>query len=162
MKKSFIFFRSTKLSALLLALVIICFTSCKKNDETVTDDRDAFVGTYSTTVAGNIHMELGSEYADVPVSFDGSITIAKQGNSNMVKVSGDFETTGVVSGNTISFDACTHTGSSNGVTMTINESFKSSTLDGNTLVIKSTLTGTAYYQGYSLPLTGYMNYIAVK
>lgn len=162
MKNSFNLFKITKVSTLLFALVIICLTSCKKNDDTITDDRDAFVGTYSTSVAGNIHATVGNESADIPMSDDGSITISKYGNGNMVKISGDFNSNGVVSGKTITIDACTHSISEDGMTLTINENFKSSTLDGNTLVIKSTLTGTGYYQGYSFPLTGYMNYIAVK
>lgn len=93
-----------KKSFLLLAVLVLVATGCKKNDGNnpakKTIDRSEYVGVYNYEITGTVKLNLTIiGETDFPISMDGTMTITEDpDDANSVKiVSKNFETTGLVS-----------------------------------------------------------------
>jgi|GEM_PF-6298856 len=142
-----------------LFIATAAFTSCKKD----TDDRDAFVGTYTETLNGSITFTInGTNYTEA-VNDDGTFTIEKISTTNKVaRIDGGGSYEATVSGNSIVFDTMYENETTDDgidLQMTLNVE---GVLSGITLNYTMLVTGTGYYNGYAFPISGTITSVATK
>jgi hypothetical protein len=144
-----------------MALFVVAFfalTSCAK-----TDDRDQFVGDYSVKVTGTYVITVNGQNYSEPVNVSSaSMSIYKATEEPVVSVSGYYACSAYVIGNTISMDPMTGTQTQDGVTTQLVITPRRGTLNGNVLSFLCDVTGTAYYQGSSFPVSGTLYNEAIK
>lgn len=144
-------------SLLLMAFAIFAMTSCTK-----TDDRDQFVGDYTLKVTGNLAITINGQTVSENFDQTSSISITKAAGETSVNVSGFYECLATVSGNTISMDPMTDTQTQEGITMQMTLTPRRGTLNGDVLTFVADVTGSAYYNGDSYPISGTLYNEAVK
>ena len=156
--------QSLNIKAIVLALLAVTFfsvTSCTK-----TDDRDQFEGSYLVDGTGSLTLHGVSQNATIPFNANNELmTLTKTvSSSNEMVASGFLGGTATVIGNTIQFESFSKTSTNSETGMTIQALFdiKKGTLNGNVLTFRIEITGTAYYQGSSLPVDGAISCIATK
>ena len=143
---------------ILLFIGVISISSCTK-----TDDRDQFVGQYSLNATGSYSMIVNGETYTYPISRNNAtLTIEKSSSDNVMFVTGFYNAEALVTGNSIEIDPETSTETQDGVTVTMTLTHNRGTLSGSTLSFTSSITGNAYYQGYSYPIYGNISNIAYK
>ncbi len=145
-----------QLTMILLSVVLFTMASCSITDDgdQFVDDRDQFVGDYILKVTGNFVLTIdGQNYSD-PINETSSLTIYKSSGESIVSVSGFYDCSAYVSGNTISMDPMTVTKTQDGVTMQMIMTPRRGTLNGDVLTFLSDISGSAYYQGQSFPISG--------
>lgn len=147
--------------AFFFAFSIFSLASCTK-----TDDRDQFEGSYLVDGTGSLTLHGISQ--DVTYPFNANhepMTLIKSttGSTEMI-ASGFFDVTATVVGNTIQFESFSQTSTNQDTGMSIQATFdiKKGTLNGNVLTFKIDITGSAYYQGSSVPASGSISCIATK
>lgn len=158
MKKTFAF---RHLLIALLSIAVLSMTSCAK-----TDDRDQFEGSYLVDGTGSLTLYGVSQNVTSPFNASNEpMTLTKSTtNSTEMIASGFLEGTATVIGNTIQFESFSETSTNSETGMTIQAllDVKKGTINGNVLTFRIDVTGTAYYQGSSLPMDGSMSCIATK
>ena len=92
------------------------------------------------------------------------MTLTKSTSSpTEMMVSGFFDQPATVIGNTIQFESFSTTSSTNdGVTIQALYDVKKGVLNGNILTFKIEVSGNAYYQGSSIPISGTISCVASK
>lgn len=146
---------------LFMAVLAFSISSCTK-----TDDRDQFEGSYLVDGTGSLTLHGVSQ--DVTNPFNANheqMTLIKSttGPTEMI-ASGFLDVTATVIGNTIQFESFSETSTNQDTGMSIQATFdiKKGTLNGNVLTFKIDITGSAYYQGSSVPVSGSISCIATK
>ncbi len=154
----------SKIKTLVVTLIAISFltlASCTKND-----DRDQFEGSYLVDGTGSITLLGVSQNFAIP--FDASneeMTLTKStSNDTEMFASGFLDVKAIVFGNIIQFESFSETisDSESGITLQLLYDVKNGTLNGNVLTFKLDVTGSAYYQGSSVPVEGAISCIATK
>ncbi len=154
-----------KMSFILGTIAVFSFLllGCKKESTTTVDPRDAYVGSYNETVNGSLTVTVNGQSQSSPVNSTGVFSIEKGSSENrIVRVDSDnsrYEAT--ISGNHVQFDPMHQNTTQNGMTMTMTSDVNGN-LTGNVLNYTMIITGTAYYQGYSYPLSGNITAVAIK
>ncbi len=142
----------------LFAVAFLALSSCTK-----TDDRDQFIGDYDLKVTGSLTLNInGQNYSDA-VNETTTLSIYKATEESVVAVNGYYDCKALVLGNSISMDPMTGTQTtSEGLTYQMTLTPRRGTLNGNVLTFVADITGSAYYQGSSYPISGTLNNEAVK
>lgn len=125
---------------ILLSLAGLLFISCSK--DSIKDDADAFVGTYSVSTIEQV--VWGS--ASATLTDTGTITITKI-SSNRIQTNGFFSTQGEVVGKTVYFEAM-HSSDSAGY---LDDVFGPATLSGNVITVTGNTTGQLKDNGKLYP-----------
>lgn len=138
-------------SILLCIVCLFSFISCEREEE----PSDLFVGNYIAVLKVHFVSQFGGSRDS---SGEGGIKITKI-DSDMVRMSGEFNTSGVVEGNTVQFnDYVEKYEFDNGGYAYYNYSFSKAVLNGNTITFKVNFTGTDYFNtGGSATFSGYEN-----
>lgn len=161
MKKMKNVFNFKHIIVFFFAFSIFSLVSCTK-----TDDRDQFEGSYLVDGTGSLTLHGVSQ--DVTNPFNANhepMTLIKSTTSPTEMIaSGFFDVTATVVGNTIQFESFSQTSTNQDTGMSIQATFdiKKGTLNGNVLTFKIDITGSAYYQGSSVPVSGSISCIATK
>lgn len=129
-----------RLMSFVAVLLTLFFTSCSK--ESLSDDADAFVGTYSVSVVE--YVVWGA--ASATLTDTGTLMITKI-SSNRVQTSGYFRTQGEVVGKTVYFEAM-HSSDSEGY---LEDVFGPATLSGNVITVTGKTTGQLKDNGKLYP-----------
>lgn len=134
----------------LSVVVFFALTSCNK-----TDDRDQFVGDYSLKVTGTFVITVNGQNYSEPINVSSAkMSIYKAAYESIMSVSGYYDCSAYVIGNTISMDPMTGTQTQDGVTTQLIVTPRRGALNGSVLSFLCDLTGTTYYQGSSYPVSG--------
>ena len=139
---------------------LFAMASCTKPD-----DRDQFEGYYLVDGTGSLTLHGVSQDVTSPINISKEpMTLTKStSNSTEMTVSGFFDQPATVIGNTIQFESFTTTSTTtDGVTVQAIYDVKKGTLKGNVLTFKIEISGNAYYQGSSVPISGTISCVATK
>ena len=118
--------------------MILSFNSCSKDDDSVVDNRDQYVGTWEYKQTGSLTLyQNGSILGTVPINETGTIDITKSGE-NGLKIGGRLY---FVNGSNLSTDSQSYTLNENGVVM-VGTDTSSGNLGSNLININSSITGT--------------------
>lgn len=151
-------FNFKTLVMVMFAVALLGFTSCAKSD-----DRDQFVGDYNLRATGNLTLTVNGQNYSEAINQTTTISIYKTAEESIVEVNGYYDCKAFVSGNTISMDPMTGTQTTNdGITYQMIVTPRRGTLNGSVLTFISDITGTAYYQGNSFPISGMIYNEATK
>lgn len=145
---------------LLSAFALFAMASCTKPD-----DRDQFEGYYLVDGTGSLTLHGVSQNHTSPIDINKEpMTLTKStSNSAEMSVSGLFDQPATVIGNTIQFESFSTTSTTNdGVTIQAIYDVKKGTLNGSVLTFKIEISGNAYYQGSSVPISGTISCVATK
>lgn len=130
-----------RLRFLVLVLIgssIISLTSCSKDDDTVEDIRNQYVGTWNYTELGSLTLyHNGQNAGTVPIDTNGSMSITKSGENDLI-INGKRFT---VSGTHLSSDPESITETTDGVNIVATYT-RNGTLGSNIITINSSITGT--------------------
>jgi hypothetical protein len=126
------------LMLLFVGLSIFSFTSCSKDDETVIDIRDQYVGNWNRTMTGALTLfSNGQTIGTIPVNDNSTITISKSGTDKLI-IDG---VTYFVNGTNLSSNPSPLTESSNGVNV-VATVISNGTLGSNIINLNENITGT--------------------
>lgn len=145
---------------LICAFALFAMASCTK-----ADDRDQFEGYYLVDGTGSLTLHGVSQNLTSPIDISKEpMTLTKStSNSAEMSVSGFFDQPATVIGNTIQFESFSTTSTTNdGVTIQAIYDVKKGTLNGSVLTFKIEISGNAYYQGSSVPISGTISCVATK
>lgn len=122
----------------LIGLSTISLTSCSKDDDTVEDARDEYVGTWNYTELGSLSLyHNGRNIGSIPIDTTGSMSITKSGENDLIINGKRF----MVNGTHLSSDPESVTETSDGVNIVATYT-RSGTLGSNIITINSSVTGT--------------------
>ena len=153
-------FNSLALMVTMFAIALLSMIGCAK-----TDDRDQFEGYYLVDGTGSLTLHGVSQNVTSPINISKEpMTLTKSvSNSTEMSVSGFFDQPATVIGNTIQFESFSTTSTTNdGVTIQAIYDVKKGTLNGSVLTFKIEISGNAYYQGSSVPISGTISCVATK
>lgn len=126
------------LTLVIIGLSIISLTSCNKDDDTMEDIRNQYVGTWNYIQSGSLTLyQNGQSIGTVPINENGSMSITKSGENDLI-INGQRFT---VSGTHLSSDPESITETTNGVNI-VATSNSNGTLGSNIITINSSITGT--------------------
>ena len=141
-----------KFVLILSALLVASCSDLSKNMNQ--DPADAFVGEYTTV--DNYYVRWGSD--NKTSSLTSKFKLTKL-SANQVKMIGEWNTTGTVTGNTIRLDVCPYTDKDGYITYT----FGVGTLNGKTLTFTYSGTGSRRYSnGVAYPWESSGSVVATK
>lgn len=141
-------------------VTLLSMTGCSKPD-----DRDQFEGYYLLDGTGSLTLHGVYQNYSSPINFskEGLTLTKSMSNPTEMTVSGFFDQQATVIGNTIQFESFSTTSTTNdGITAQVIWDVKKGTLNGNVLTFKIELTGNAFYQGSSVPISGTISCLATK
>lgn len=121
-----------------ITVMILSFTSCSKDDDSVTDTRDQYLGTWDYNQTGSLTLyQNGTILGTVPINESGTTDITKSGE-NGLKIGGRLY---FVNGSNLSTDPQSYTSNENGVVI-VGTDISSGNLGSNLVNINSSITGT--------------------
>ena len=157
---------------LAIAVFVLGFAACtNENPPQVgqpTDPRDAFVGVYDYTSNGNIEFtSTGVKPMSIPLSKEGSFSIAKEAEDNKVAIVGAIlgekdSIHAIVTGNQLMLEQGSTNYTEGDLSIQMMLSYDKATLTDNQLVWDADILGVASYSGISVNCTGHLSVIAVK
>ena len=157
---------------LAIAVFVLGFAACtNENPPEVSapvDPRDAFVGVYDYTSNGNIEFtSTGVKPMSIPLSKEGSFSIAKEAEDNKVAIVGAIlggkdSIHAVVTGNQLMLEQGSTNYTEGDLNIQMMLSYDKATLTDNQLVWDADILGVASYSGISVNCTGHLSVIAVK
>lgn len=119
-------------------IIILSLTSCSKDDDTVVDTRDHYVGMWDFNQTGSLTLyHNGSPVGTVPINETGTINIKKSGENGLTVGDRLY----FVNGSNLSTDAKSYTLNDEGVVVVGTET-SSGNLGSNLVTINSSITGT--------------------
>lgn len=122
----------------LFIIGIAGITSCKKDNNTTTDIRDQYVGTWQYQQTGNLTFyQNGQSIGTDPVNNNGSCQISESGDNDLIINSETFH----VDGDKLTSDPQSITETENGVNIVGTETDEGQ-LGSNIITINSNITGT--------------------
>ena len=157
---------------LAIAVFVLGFAACTNENPpeggTPVNPRDAFVGVYDYTSNGNIEFtSTGVKPMSIPLSKEGSFSIAKEAEDNKVAIVGailgkEDSIHAVVTGNQLMLEQGSANYTEDDLNIQMMLSYDKATLTDNQLVWDADILGVASYSGISANCTGHLSVVAVK
>ena len=157
---------------LAIAVFVLGFAACTNENPpeggTPVDPRDAFFGVYDYTSNGNIEFtSTGVKPMSIPLSKEGSFSIAKEAEDNKVAIVGAIlgekdSIHAIVTGNQLMLEQGSTNYTEGDLSIQMMLSYDKATLTDNQLVWDADILGVASYSGISVNCTVHLSVIAVK
>lgn len=126
------------LNLLFVGLTFLLMQSCSKDEDTVQDPRDQYVGSWKMVDIGSLTIyENGQIVGTAPLNQTSTVTISKSGTNTLI-IDGDSY---IVNNNNLSTNQIPFNENNNGIIM-IGTANRSGTLGANIITINTSITGT--------------------
>ncbi len=148
----------------LFFITLVALVSCGKQNQPVSDPRDAFIGEYDFQATGNLDLHIGSAVAySIPLNENGSFTIAPAEEPGEVLIIGYNDTIhATVANQYLLFESTTTNMEYSGVSLQLTFIYGKAKLENNTLTWHTDVLGTASYNAIALTGTGQIDVIATR